>query len=381
MLDTFSTNPAFTLSGLTLSLLRQPMVPGLVGRLGLFRVERLTTTTAVIEIQGSRLALVPELPRGAPPTPNVTDRPKLIPFRIPHFPIRDTLYADALQNIRAFGSSDATEAVQTMVDQRNASMGLKLDVTLEYLRLGAVRGIIVTAANRVTGAPETSVDLFRQFDVAPQAVLEWPIRGAGAIGAEAAAWAGQLTALINQLGRLMAEEVPGGMLTRIHGICGAEFYDAFTAHPERRAAFIGVSSDPATRPQLGTRTEFREVTIEEYRGRVGEVLFVRPDECHFFPVGVPDLFVELYAPADYWETVNTVALPRYAKMQTMDFDKGAQLEAQMNVLPICTAPRALFTARATDFEPYGQPNEPETAFAPAAAARDERENGRRRGRS
>jgi hypothetical protein len=49
------------------------------------------------------------------------------------------------------------------------------------------------------------------------------------------------------------------------------------------------------------------------------------------------------------ETVNTVALPRYSKMEAMDFDKGVQLEAQMNVLPLCSAPRALFTARVTPY--------------------------------
>jgi Phage major capsid protein E len=349
-LDVFSSNPAFSLTSLTLSLLRAPYTPGQIGRLGLFRVERLTTTTTMIEIAGQRLALVPELPRGAPPTPNVEDRRIMVPFKIPHFPIRDSLYADAVQNVRAFGSEDGAQAVQTVIDQRNASMALKLDVTLEYLRLGAVRGIIVTAADRITGAPITTVNLFTQFGVAAQQVLEWPIIGAGRLGQENPAWDGQLTGLINDLGRKMADELPGGMLTGIHGICGSRFFDAFTQHPERRAAFIAIENAPLLRPLLGTQTAFREVTIEEYRGRVGNVLFVQPDECHFFPVGVPDMFVEVYAPADYMETVNTVALPRYSKMELMDFDKGAQLEAQMNVLPICTSPRALFTAKAIQWE-------------------------------
>jgi hypothetical protein len=68
------------------------------------------------------------------------------------------------------------------------------------------------------------------------------------------------------------------------------------------------------------------------------------------------------------ETVNTVALPRYAKMEAMDFDKGVQLETQMNVLPLCSAPRALFTARVT---PYVEPEGTAVATrAPAPAARE-----------
>jgi hypothetical protein len=346
VLDIFANNPAFSVTSLTLALNQVPYIPGLVGRLGLFRPAPLSTTTTMIEVRGTRLALVPEVPRGAPPTPDVVDRRALVPMAIPHFPIRTAIYADSVQNVRAFGSADQLEAVQSVVNEREESLGMRLDLTLEYLRLGAVKGIIVTAADRETGAPLMAFDLFRAFDVQRQPVIEWPIIGAGR-GADAAAWEGQLTALVNDLGRRMAEEISGGMYQRIHGICGPVFYDAFLMHPERRQAFVAIDNIPLLRPTLGTQTVFREVTVEEYRGQVGAIKFVEPDECHFFPVGTPDLFIEPYAPADYMETVNTIALPRYSKMEEMKFDKGVELEAQMNVLPLCSAPRCLFTAKAT----------------------------------
>jgi hypothetical protein len=34
---------------------------------------------------------------------------------------------------------------------------------------------------------------------------------------------------------------------------------------------------------------------------------------YFFPVGVPGLFRQYNAPADFVETANTIGLPRYAK--------------------------------------------------------------------
>lgn len=350
MLDIFSSNAAFTITSLTASLLRQPYVPQLIGSLGLFTPRPISTTTTTIELKGTRLALVPEVPRGAPPTPNVEDRRALVPFRVPHFPIRDTIMADAVQNVRAFGSEDGLEALTQVRDERLASMGLKLDVTQEFLRLGAIRGIVVTAADRTTGAPLQQISLFDQFEVAAQPPLTWPIIGAGR-SQEAPAWEGQLTELINDLGRKMADELPGGMLGNIFGVCGPVFFDAFAMHPERRAAFIGIDNRPVIEPLLGSRVQFRDVTIQEYRGRTSNVLFVAPNQCHFFALGVPELFLEIFAPADYNETVNTLGLARYAKMETMDFDKGIELEAQMNVLPICTAPRALFTATATNYVP------------------------------
>ena len=352
MLEFFANNPAFTMTSLTLSLNKVPFQPGLIGAMGLFRDERLSTTTAFIEVQGTRLALVPELPRGAPATPEVQDRRGAIPFRVPHFPTRASVYADQVQNVRAFGTEDQLQGVQQVIDDKEAGMSRRLDLTLEHLRLGAVKGTVITAVNRITGAAEMQYDLFDLFHVEPQPELEWPIVGAGAIGQDEAGWAGQLTGLVNALGRAMADEVSGGMFQTVWGIAGSVFFDAFAMHPERRGAYLALDARPLTDPILGTILDFRGARIVEYRGRIGGVPFVEPDVCYFFPRGAPDLFVEAYAPADYMETVNTIALPRYSKMEAMDFDKGVELEAQMNVLPLCTTPRALFRARATPYQPF-----------------------------
>ena len=349
MLEIFANN-AFGISSLTLALNQVPYVPGLIGRLNLFEEKRLNTTTTMIEVRGERLALVPERPRGSPPTPDVHDGSSLVPVGIPHFPVRTALYADAVQNVRAFGTEDQLETVIGVVNEREAGLGRRLDLTLEYLRLGAVKGIITTAADRVTGAPLQQYDLFDTFKVPPQALLNWPIIGAGNSG-DAAAWAGQLTALVNDLGRRMADAISGGMYQRIHGIAGKTFFDAFAMHPERRATLVYITPLPDPASNLGTQVSFGEVTIEEYRGQVGAIKFVEDDKCYFFPVGAPDLFAELYAPADYMEAVNTIALPRYSKMREMDFDKGVEIEAQMNVLPLCSQPRTLFTAQVTAFVP------------------------------
>ena len=352
MLEIFTGN-AFGVSSLTLALNQVPYIPGLIGRLNLFEEKRLTTTTTMIEVRGQRLALVPERPRGAPPTPDVVDPRSIVPVAIPHFPVRNSLYADAVQNVRAFGTEDQLETVLGVVNEREANLGRRLDLTLEYLRLGAVKGIVTTAADRDTGAPLQQYDLFDAFHVQPQPLLNWPIVGAGSTGGEAAAWAGQLTGLINNLGRLMANAISGGMYQRIHGIAGKTFYDAFAMHPERRQVYVfgAAPQAPLIDSILGTQVVFRDVTIEEYRGQVGAIKFVADDMCHFFPVGAPDLFAEIYAPADYMETVNTIALPRYSKMEEMRFDKGVEIEAQMNVLPMCSQPRTLFTAQATAFPP------------------------------
>jgi hypothetical protein len=340
----------FTWSELTAALLKSPYMPGQVGRLGLFTPRPQSTTTAHIEQAGERLALVPEVPRGAPPTPNVLDRRSIVQLPIPHFPIRDTIYADAVQDMRGFGAL-GLQSFPGAVQQRIDSLGRRLDVTLEHLRLGALRGLVVTQVDRATGSPLKTINLFDAFEVAAQPIRDWPIVGAGEAG-DAAAWNGQLTLLVNSLGRAMANELPSGFLAGIHGFCGSVFFDAFSGHPENRAAYIGFPSAATVGPLRGNAVTFRDVTIEEYRGGLGlpGVPFVATNECHFVALGIPELFIEIFAPADYNETVNTLGLARYLKREDIPFDKGVELEAQMNVLPICTSPRSLFTARATPYE-------------------------------
>jgi hypothetical protein len=71
-------------------------------------------------------------------------------------------------------------------------------------------------------------------------------------------------------------------------------------------------------------------------------------KAYFFPVGVPGLFRQYNAPADFVETANTIGLPRYAK-QAVDqqFARWVMLHVQSNPLPICTRPRVLIKGKRT----------------------------------
>jgi hypothetical protein len=361
MLDIFSTNPAFSITSMTLALNRFPFIPGRIGELGLYTPRRLSTVSTTIEVKSGRLAFVPSQPRGTPPTQNVEDLRELVPFLIPHFPLGDTLMADEIQGVRAFGTEDALEGILQKTNEKLESMGRKHDVTLEYLRLGGVKGLVITRTNRETGAPEVAIDLRNAFGlsqkplapVPPQTYrydLDWDIAMPVGLtvdqGSEVAV-RGELTQLILNLVRLIADRLGVQGMSSVHGIAGRNFFDAFYKHPEIRSTFVNQPAANQLRDPLWMRqVSFREITIEEYRGQVGPVRFVDDDYCHFFPVGVPDLFVEAYAPADYIETVNTIALPRYAKQEVIPFGKGIQFETQQNVLPICTLPDTLLTVRA-----------------------------------
>jgi Phage major capsid protein E len=94
--------------------------------------------------------------------------------------------------------------------------------------------------------------------------------------------------------------------------------------------------------------EYSGIGFEEYRGRVGTVDFTDASKAYFFPVGVPGLFRQYNAPADFVETANTIGLPRYAKQAAdQQFARWVMLHVQSNSLPICTRPRVLIKGKRT----------------------------------
>ncbi len=187
------TIPQFSVVELTRSLNEVAPVPGLIGSLNLFAAQPQSTTIATIERRRDRLALVPEQPRGAPANRNVMGERDLLQLKVPHFPLGDTIMADSIQDVRGFGQNSGLEGWGHAVNRRLEMMGHHLDATLEHLRLGAAKGLIITVTDRETGAPLRSIDLFAHFGVVPQETVDFPMRGPGAQSADAA-WNGRIMA-------------------------------------------------------------------------------------------------------------------------------------------------------------------------------------------
>jgi Phage major capsid protein E len=88
--------------------------------------------------------------------------------------------------------------------------------------------------------------------------------------------------------------------------------------------------------------------FEEYRGRIGTVDFTNASKAYFFPVGVPGLFRQYNAPADFVETANTIALPRYQRGEVdQQFACWVMLHVQSNPLPSALGREVLIKGKRT----------------------------------
>ena len=131
-------------------------------------------------------------------------------------------------------------------------------------------------------------------------------------------------------------------------LCADDSFDALSVAPEVRQTFLNQAEGKDIREQDGRRSfVFAGCTFVNYRG-VGNVAITN-SKFRFFPLGVPDLFITRFCPADYLEAVNTIGLPKYSKAapDPSGFNRFIALEAQSNPVTLCTRPRVLRKAKIT----------------------------------
>jgi hypothetical protein len=296
-----------------------------------FQEEGINTTSVFIEKKTNSLELVPAGIRGEAGAVPKREKAKLIPFGTIHLPQSDGVLADHVTNLRAFGTETELQSVQTVVNQRLAKMRRQLDATITFHRLGAIKGKVLDA----DGTTEL-LDIYDAFgltqqetflDVGDEALPEDDI-------------APFKIQVINA--KRMAERALGmSFLTGYRVYCGTDFFDSLITHPDVEEAYDRWNDGQFLREDNRPGFQYAGVEWVELSGNVGGVDFWGADEAYLIPVGVPDLFITKFAPADYMETVNTTGLPYYARQEPMPMNKGIAMESQSNVLNLCTKPRAI----------------------------------------
>ena len=320
-MDIFN-DDAFSVVSLTKAIEDTPFVPGRVGQLGIFSEEGVSTTSISIEKIGSTVSLVPAASRGSSGRPMGNDKRQMIPFTATHLPQRASILADEVQNLRAFGSETEVETAQRLMNRKLAKMRRDLDTTIEYQRIGAIKGSILDS----DGTTEL-LNLHTAFGTSVTShnlvlgTAGTPVRNK-----------------VIEARRKMEAALGGLTYSGARVLCSASFFDALVGHAKVEAAFDRYMNGEFLREDQRGGFYFAGVFWEEYRGQVGATKFIADGEAWMVPEGVPDLFVTNYAPADYMETVNTLGQAYYAKQEPKDFNKGIDVETQSNPIHICTRP-------------------------------------------
>lgn len=315
---------AFSVSSLTAAINEQEYLPGRISSLGLFQEEGITTLTVQIEKDGDTLALVPAGERGTSGLVVSGTKRNMIPFNTVHLPQRFTIKADEIQGIRAFGTRSELQSVQDVVNKRLAKARRQLDATHEFQRMGALNGQILDADGKTV-----LLDIYKTFGVTRKKMS----MGLTNASTELRVKCGDALDL--------QEDALGSITSSgARALCGKNFWNELVVHQSVKETFLNSQQAAALRGDARESFEFGGIVWERYRGKIAGVTFIHDDKALLIPEGVPDLYISVFAPADYMETVNTEGVPYYSKIEPLPFNKGMAGEAQSNPLHLCTRPLA-----------------------------------------
>lgn len=329
MLDIFNSS-AFSTVELTDAINVVPNSFGRLQQLNVFPGQGVRVRTIAVERKNGVLNLIPTAQVGGPAAKGAVGKRDLRDFRTFHIPYEETVLAEEVQGVRAFGSESQLRGVQDLVNEKLMVAREKHAITLEHLRWGALKGIILDADG------STLLNLFTEFGIS-QETQNFALTTATT----------DVAAKVRALKRYMELNAAGQVMGGVHVMCSSGFFESFIQHPEVEKFYLAFNNAGRTLDQdYRGGFPFQGVVFEEHNGSATDIdgnvrNFVTANEAIAFPVNAPGLMKTYFAPADFMETVNTPGLEVYAKQERMKFDRGVEIHTQSNPLPLCLRPQLL----------------------------------------
>ena len=329
---------AFNMVSLCAAIDILPNMYGRVNQLGIFNnTEGITTRTAVIEEQNGILNLLKTLPVGAPGHQNKMGKRTVRSFTVPHIPLDDIIRPEEFSGVREFGQTNQMKTLVAVMNKHLQTAKNKFAITLEHMRMGALKGIILDADG------STLFNLYTEFGISAKTVNFNLMAGSPL----AYVTTTDVAAKCREVVRHIEDNLHGEVMSEVRALVSQEFFDALIGHPNVEKFYVNwqAAADIAgVDPRKGFK--FGGITFEEYRGTATDEngtsrRFIAASEGHCFPTGTMSTFKQVYAPGNFIEAVNTPGIELYVKQALEAMGRWVDLHIESNPLPICTRPGVL----------------------------------------
>lgn len=314
----------FTVAELTKAINQFPTSWGRIGKMGLFTDRLLKSRNIIIEDRSGTLGLLETHEWGGEGSVASKIDRTTYPFVIKQTAHEDLVAPGDVQGVRAFGSEELTTMPQETA-VRLMRMRAKHDQTLEWKRMGALKGNVFNA-----NGTSSLANLFQVFGLT-QVTVDF------LLGTSTTNIRAKCEAVINQI----RDNLKDDTMTGVRVMVSPEFWGKLTIHPAVTDYVKGTAQAEKFRTVAADELEVYGLVFEQYRAQVGSQRFIAANAGHAFPEGTLDTFATYYAPADFNETVNTLAQPFYAKTWEKEGGRGVVLHTQCNSLPLCHQPAVL----------------------------------------
>ena len=300
-----------------------------LGAMGLFAPEGIYQDTVVFDRTEEEIHLLADTKgRGNKQLSSKDWSREVFSLVVPEFNYSDYITPKDVKGIRQVGTTDQEEALATIQERKLTKLRNLHELTHEFLRWGAIKGITVTPDGK------TYANMYTEFNVTPKAV-NFDFRSSNTTG---------FAAQCREIARHMEDNLLDGSqwAGQVHAFVSPEFFDALTTHPTVFEAFnmyqnlnqvngAQVNRDDLGRKFAGRTFVYNDVMFEEHRGSAkyngSTVKFIAVQEGHAIPLGVDDLFVTYMAPAVKFGLLGTAGQEAYAWQRAMSNDEQIEIES------------------------------------------------------
>ncbi len=319
---------------------RIPNTYGLLNTMGLFPTRGVASTLVRIDVQDGQVVVLESKPRGAEPgqAQRATDVARWV--QLPSFPHQDTLTPDDLQDVlRVINGELRTESLAEAMQRIVMDpIRRKHDLTLEWLRIGALQG------NVTDGAGAVLLNLFDYFGITKKSIDF-------VLGTDTTDIIGKCSELWDH----MQENLKGETMTGPVVIVSKEWFNKFVQHPKVKEYYL--SWEAAGNLAAGARVQsggmygrqfnFQSIQFVEYIGSAplssgASGRLVAAGKGYGFPDGTTQETHVTFAGPPYDITaVNQPGGPIHITQEVLPHGAGIEVRSESCPLPIWKRPEVL----------------------------------------
>ena len=316
-----------------------PVLAGLVNKMGLFEERGSAASSITFTRDTKTYSILPLSDRRSRGTVTGGFDPKeTFALTIPYIHKEDALTTEDVAQYREWDDPNLQASVSRAIAAKIGDTRIEADQTKEYLKLSALKGLVVdptdgsTVTNMFTelGGAQTTVDFL--------------------LGTTTT----DISAKINEVIRTVAANNRSGLAAKMPIVlCGNDFFDGLISHPDVEAAYAQYQNAGAQRlrDNLFDFTAWGAVGYFEHRGMVFvnyAPTFTLADGTSVTPIAAAEGYVinpnarDLYrgynGPSNKFSKIGQAGAPMYMYQWAQDKDNGWDFEMEMANLYFMTNP-------------------------------------------
>ncbi len=337
----------YTNTDLTQEVNRVPNQFGLLNALNIAPPEPKNSQFVRIDLKDGVIYVLSAEPRGGPAQVGPDDTESGVILQIPHFPHLEAIRVGDVDGLLEVMNGQVTpKSLDAELARKLVAIRRHHSITLEYIRLGMLKGLIKDGKGR------TLYDLFDVFDITKKTV-DFVL---GTTGTD-------VRAKCEEVVDHTMSNLKGETTTGVEAIVSPSFFAKLIMHEKVEKFWLNAQNSSEhrelTRRMMGGNWgrvfEFGDILWREYKGGLpvknaaGEITTeanVAANKGHTFPSGTQSMFATYEGPVYHIERANMAPDADngdfiYVSSRELDHGEGVELKSQSNRLAVCKQPESL----------------------------------------